>query len=174
MSTFWLARLPFGVNCSPFILTAVLRRHLESLLDQADPANKTALEILRDSLYVDDCVTGLDDAADGQQCREISQDSLMAIGMELCKWRSNCEAVCDVAVSTVLGVTWDAEADRLSFPAKTSVCDQARWTKRTLLKLVASLFDSLGLVAPYVLRGKVLLQGYGRVGYPGTQSSRQS
>ena len=91
------------MNCSTFILTAVLRRHLESLLDQADPANKTALEILRDSLYVDDCVTSLDDAADGQQFHEISQDSLMAIGMELRKWHSNCESVCDVAVSTVLG-----------------------------------------------------------------------
>ena len=171
---FWLERLPFGVNCSPFILTAVLQCHLVSLLDKADPPNKTAQEILDDSLYIYDCVTSLDDAADGQQFREISPDSLTAIAMELRNWHSNCEAVCDIAVSTVLGVTWDAEADRLSFPAKTSVCNQAHWTKRTLLKLVPSLFDPLGLVAPYILQGKALLQHSWKSGYPGTQCSRRS
>ena len=40
----------------------------------------------------------------------------------------------------------------------------AEWTKRSLLKHVASLYDPLGLVAPYALQGKILLQELWKAG----------
>ncbi|XP_021967699.1 uncharacterized protein LOC110862800 [Folsomia candida] len=49
-------RVVFGVNCSPFILAAVLEKHLKSVNEELQPVARKLLW----SLYVDNCVTSLD------------------------------------------------------------------------------------------------------------------
>ena len=55
-----------------------------------------------------------------------------------------------------LGVVWNAEKDifafKIAFP--TSVIK----TKRSFLRLTASLFDPQGVLAPYVMRAKIIMQ----------------
>src|SRR5688572_23983155 len=48
-------RVVFGVNCSPFLLAAVLELHLKSISGE----NKELAQKLLNSLYVDNCATSV-------------------------------------------------------------------------------------------------------------------
>ena len=50
MTTWRLKRLPFGVNCSPFILTAVIQKHLTQLQQDAPVDQQRLLEALLNPL----------------------------------------------------------------------------------------------------------------------------
>jgi hypothetical protein len=54
-----------------------------------------------------------------------------------------------------LGVLWDSESD--SFKFKIKLIDELN-TKRSILRVVASIFDPLGLLTPVVLLAKKILQ----------------
>ena len=56
-----------------------------------------------------------------------------------------------------LGVVWIALADVFTFKTKPPQADLPL-SKRNVLKNVATLFDPLGLVTPYTIRAKILLQ----------------
>ncbi|CAC5423298.1 unnamed protein product [Mytilus coruscus] len=56
-----------------------------------------------------------------------------------------------------LGVIWQADNDIFTFKANPPA-DDFKFTKRNILSKVATLFDSLGFIAPYTIRGKLLLQ----------------
>ena len=76
--------------------------------------------------------------------------------MELRKWRGNSIKSSEDAGTKVLRLTWDSELDCLSLSAEFTYYKQ--WTRRTLLKLLASIFDPLGLITPFTIAGKKLLQ----------------
>ena len=56
-----------------------------------------------------------------------------------------------------LGVIWQADNDIFTFKANPPAVD-FKFTKRNILSKVATLFDPLGFIAPYTIRGKLLLQ----------------
>ena len=60
--------------------------------------------------------------------------------------------------SKVLGITWEAQNDYLEISLDTERAWPNVWTRRKLLKCIAKMYDPLGLVAPVILLGKVLLQ----------------
>ena len=55
-----------------------------------------------------------------------------------------------------LGVIWDAEGDFFTFTV--SEVENRRFTKRSFLKLIASIFDPLGFLSSFIIRAKVLMQ----------------
>ena len=65
----------------------------------------------------------------------------------------------DLPSTKTLGVVWIAEADVFTFKTKPPQTDLPL-TKRNVLKNVATLFDSLGLVTPYTIRAKILLTSH--------------
>ena len=69
----------------------------------------------------------------------------------------------------MLGATWDSQLDLLSFPVKAIIDLEPVMTKRALLHLVASLFDPLGLISLFVLRGKIFLQQLWKKNYDWNQ-----
>lgn len=87
--------------------------------------------------------------------------------MNLREWVSNSTTVSefipekdrsDVRSTKVLGHIWNIENDTLSLkPTKVSNVPE-RPTKRSTLKEIAEVFDSLGLLAPLLIRGKFILQ----------------
>ena len=158
MTTYRLTRLPFGVNCSPFIMTAVLRQHLNLVAARAEDYDKVMLELLRDSFYVDDCVASVDSDQEAVHFKELGVSALQEASMELRKWRSNGNINDDSQPpdGKVLGVTWHSRQDTLTF--QINVTAKQHWTKRILLHAVASLFDPLGIISPYVVRGKMVIQ----------------
>ena len=60
-----------------------------------------------------------------------------------------------LALERVLGVRWDVLSDTLTFIFQ--VIDAAS-SKRGILKVTCSIFDPLGLVVPFILVAKLLLQ----------------
>ena len=50
-----------------------------------------------------------------------------------------------------LGISWIALEDNFTFDSKFVCCDK-RFTKRSLLKDVATLFDPLGFLSPFAIR----------------------
>ena len=159
MITRRLRKLPFGVNCSPHILSAVVQHHLEEE-KQSRPAEEVeALELLRKSLYVDDCITSLSTDQDVAHFKQVSTASLRNAGMDLRKWRGNTLEKNAEAGEKVLGIIWDTDTDTISMVC--GVNDRRGsdpWTRRRLLGAVATLFDPLGLISATHLTGKILLQ----------------
>lgn len=62
----------------------------------------------------------------------------------------------DLPVQTVLGVKWNVNSDTFSFNVS---LNEKPATRRGILSVVASVFDPLGFLAPFLLLGKKVLQG---------------
>ena len=78
------ARVVFGVSCSPFLLNATIRYHLEHC--QADP--EIVKKMLR-AFYVDDVVTGANDEDEAYELYSTAKTLLKEGGFRLRKFCSN-------------------------------------------------------------------------------------
>lgn len=69
----------------------------------------------------------------------------------------------------VLGVSWNPDSDSFFFSnkfpkLKNDMKNNTEPTKRQILKVVMSLFDPLGLLAPLIIRAKILMQNIWKEG----------
>ena len=166
MSVWRLKKLPFGVNCAPFIMGAVINHHLDEAA-LVDPRNKEIICLMKKSFYVDDLISSLPNRNEVSEFQEESTKIMQQAGMELRKWRRNDYdgSMSNGSEAKVLGLCWNDTQDTIH------VCDplgieqdpevevnQAPRTRRQLLHLVASLFDPLGMVCPVTIVGKIILQ----------------
>ena len=69
-----------------------------------------------------------------------------------------------LTTAKTLGVVWEAENDQFTYSGQ-NLLGLSVSSKRTFLKVIARLFDPLGLLAPYIVRAKVLLQKLWTAGY---------
>ena len=62
-----------------------------------------------------------------------------------------------------LGLVWEAESDvlRLCFNRKLTEVS----SRREMMRILAGQFDSLGILAPYLLKGKLILQAVSSSGF---------
>jgi len=115
-------RVVFGVNCSPFLLAAVLELHLKSVAaDHAEIAEK-----LLKSFYVDNCVTSVNTYYEYEQFKGQAVEIMSEAKMELRNWECLLQSeVCDERnaasdtdheqfVTKVLGLVWNKMEDSLS------------------------------------------------------------
>ncbi|KAJ3634808.1 hypothetical protein MTP99_007753 [Tenebrio molitor] len=73
----------------------------------------------------------------------------------------------DSASALQSGLWWDPISDTFQFRLKSEMINfdkNQRPTKRNVLKLVMSIFDPLGLIAKFTIRGRILLQEIWRSG----------
>ncbi len=86
-----MKRLTFGINCSPFLATQVLRQLAKDCSTEFPEAAQSILK----SFYVDDFLSGADSFEDASKLRQ-SLNLLLERGrMTLRKWRSNSPALRD-------------------------------------------------------------------------------
>ena len=78
-------RVVFGVNCSPFLLNAVLRYHLNKYAEE-EPDFTTKMS---SSFYVDDLVSGAADVESGIKLYEKAKLRMKEGGFNLRKWKTN-------------------------------------------------------------------------------------
>lgn len=125
--------------------------------------------------YVDDGVTSTASIKEAIQLATEAQTLCATGGLRLHKFVSNEKAVlesipqsehaspkqdCDLVfndsnLERALGIRWHIDSDTLRFRLLTS---EQPATRRGILSTVASLYDPLGLVSPFVLTGKRVLQ----------------
>ena len=166
---FVYTRHVFGAKCSPavasFAVDEALRREAPELLNQ-----------LGNSFYMDDHFSSWDDV---EKMKAVAEDLTKALGKKgfvLTKWQSNSKAFLkgiDQALvspkakdiwgptdsplprTKALGVVWDCESDALGF---TTRANKTVENLADVLSCLASVFDPLGIVAPFTFLGKVFLQ----------------
>ncbi|KFM71288.1 hypothetical protein X975_00963, partial [Stegodyphus mimosarum] len=165
-----MKRLPFGCKSSPFILSATIKHHIKKY----EGSKPKSFEMLNSSLYVDDLYYGGDSVRESFDLSSDAVSILKSGGFNLRKLRSNSRELeklwiehglsdsemVGVQQLKVLGLNWNPDKDELSLEVKGLVDSwkTLRRTKRCVLQTAARIFDPIGLIAPFVIRIKLLLQ----------------
>jgi ribonuclease HI len=167
-------RLPWGLNCSPFILQAAIRCHGEDII--ANLKDEDKIEKIKDiliSLYIDDLIKTFNDPEDIKKVLELAFEVLQSGGWEVSKIRSNCEEInkkynidpntgegLKLFAHKVLGLLYDGEKDtfrpNLANVEKMNLSQP--FTRRRALSSLAQFYDPMKLLAPWILTGQVLFQ----------------
>ena len=162
----------FGAKSSPGVATFGLRK----LADDHQDISAHATRFLKEDFYVDDGVTSV---STSQQAIKLIQDAtkICAKGnVRLHKFQSNNKEVLAAVPESergestrlinifedqlpserTLGMEWCLDTDTFNFTVPKSANKPA--TKRGILSTVAQVYDPMGLVSPFVLKGKQILQ----------------
>ena len=151
--------LIFGSRSSPFILSQVLETHTSS---RAKPICNLA-----SYFYVDNLVKTYEDENELIREKVVIDSVLEEANMPLRGWISNSQKfnntyqVNEPSLQMVLGISWNVISDCIAMVvSKKSLNELSSWkaTKRNFLSALVTIFDPLGLIAPLVLQGKLLLQ----------------
>ena len=163
-------RVPFGLSCSPFLLAATVAHHLKT--DGTTGAELVA----QNDVYVDNYygrAETLEEAYDHfVQARAVFDRASMTLREFVCNDKSLNErfvaagaAADNLDTARVLGVPWNLGDDHYSLAPQKPPDLDIIWTKRRILKLIASNFDPLGIATPAVLLLKLFLQDIWKDGY---------
>lgn len=162
----------FGATSSPGCANVCLRRTAD---DYERDCETEAANFVRDNFYVDDGLKSVPSPSDAVSLIESTKTLCKKGGFHLHKIISNTHIVietippndrtkgikdlvpnCDVLpIERALGVQWCVESDTLQF--KIELSDRPL-TRRGVLAIVSSVFDPLGVLSPFVLLGKKILQ----------------
>ncbi|GFW35260.1 integrase catalytic domain-containing protein [Trichonephila clavipes] len=168
-------RVMFGVNVSPFLLSATIKHPIENYREQY-PA---ATEMLDTCLYVDDVISGADDISQALKVSKDAETIMKNASMKLRKWNSNDQTLMrtwekeglethprhpddssKIPSSKVLGIPWDVVHDYFTIDNKGLLqLDTSKpITKRIVLQSAGKIYDPVGFLSPYTIRLKCLLQ----------------
>ncbi|XP_055623484.1 uncharacterized protein LOC129766910 [Toxorhynchites rutilus septentrionalis] len=165
-----LLTVTYGLAPSAFLAT----RSLQQLANDEGEPYSLGRPALQKSFYVDDFIDGAQSVEEAIQLRNELSELLNKGGFTLRKWASNkLEVLQGLNVDQIgtlsalhfspdetvkaLGVTWEPGTDMLRFDSNIRHNNESS-TKRSILSTIARLFDPLGLIAPIVVRAKILMQ----------------
>ena len=160
----------FGAASSPSVCNYALRRIPDDF-----QCSDTVTETIRKHFYVDDCLKASTSAAEASAEIEDLRAACLKGGFRLRKFVANDIAVLDTIPSSevaekiknldlrkdplpaerTLGLQWYTESDECGFCAS-EITKPA--TRRGLLSAISAIYDPLGIVSPFVLDAKLLLQ----------------
>ncbi|KAK7880577.1 hypothetical protein WMY93_032789, partial [Mugilogobius chulae] len=161
----------FGATSSP----GCANYGLKHLAKENEALFPLASEFIMKDFYVDDGVTSTATIKEAIQLATEAQTLCASGGLRLHKFVSNNQTVlesippseratpmkdCDLAfndskLERALGIHWHIDSDTFRFRFRPN--DQPA-TRRGILSTVASLYDPLGFVSPFILTGKRVLQ----------------
>ena len=162
---------PFGNNCSPALATFALRKIVSWEQDNATPEVR---DFVNRQFYVDDGLISVRTPEEAIRLISDTREVLAKYGVRLHKIASNSirameafhpsERASDLRELDLtseclpnqrsLGVVWDMECDNLKLSV--NVPNKAL-TRRGLLAVIGSLYDPLGMIAPVVIAGRMIL-----------------
>lgn len=162
-------RVVFGINASPFLAQLVSQENAKKHQEEYP----RAAEVILNSTYMDDCMDSVKNETEAIQLKNDLKTIWKRAGMDAKKWATNSEEVletisledrtqvlkieanAETALKT-LGVKWHALEDEFAFNVE--IMEPEKITKRTFLSLVSKIFDPLGLISVFVIRGKIIMQ----------------
>ena len=164
----------FGAVSSPACANFGLKR---LAADYRSEDTMEAADFIRDNFYVDDGLFSCETVEEAVKILNDARAICKKGNLRLHKFISNNKVVLssiptselaekkvqDLSfekdhdyVDRVLGIQWLTESDQFQFKLTTPQTDTA--TRRIILSTVASVYDPIGLIAPFTLKGKILLQ----------------
>ncbi|XP_053698659.1 uncharacterized protein LOC128745607 [Sabethes cyaneus] len=171
----------FGASCSPSMALYVKDKNARDFADQFPEA----YEAIVHKHYVDDYFDSTDTVEKAVQRASEVRFVHSKGGFEIKSWVSNSPIFLERMGETenkeaihidsanperVLGIVWDTRDDVFTFTTKMRdsllpyLYDEQVPTKRVVLSCVMSLFDPLGLLAPFTFYAKALIQILWRMG----------
>lgn len=162
----------FGAASSP----GCANYGMKFLASENEKEYPSAANFIKKNFYVDDGLISVESADEAIQLVKETQTVCAKGKLHLHKFISNnrevlesipdCERASGVhdvnlshgelPVQTVLGVKWNVNSDTFCFSGS---LEEKPATRRGILSTVASVFDPLGFLAPFLLLGKKVLQG---------------
>ncbi|XP_058448908.1 uncharacterized protein LOC131428867 [Malaya genurostris] len=170
VQTYELLTVTYGLGPSSYLAT----RTLQQLTEDDGISYALAGAAIKKCFYVDDFIGGAQTIEETIRLRTELSDLLHKGGFTLRKWISNqlevLQGLPNDGIGTqsalhfspnktikALGISWEPETDHLRFDSQIR-CSNEPPTKRTILSDISKLFDPLGLIAPVVVRAKILMQ----------------
>ena len=159
----------FGTSCSPFILNATIKKHLESI-------HHTVAEKMKTDFYVDNLASGYDNENQASTFLEQARLIMSPVGFNLRLWNSNDAQIRASAEQQslhdkdpepkVLGLRWNTNTDKLKFQQQlVSSRNTNGITKREVLRETSNIYDALDFLTPVTIRAKILMQELCKTGY---------
>lgn len=170
IATYRLNTVTYGTAPASFLAVRCLQ---QLALENRQNYPEASRVILQD-FYMDDLLSGMDSLEDARELKGQVSHILCSGGFVLRKWMSNEKEVLlegsdgenvehyisdDSSAQKTLGLYWNSKEDSFYFQigqerdSKNKVV-----TKRLILSSVAQIFDPLGILAPVVIRAKIILQ----------------
>ncbi|XP_033314107.1 uncharacterized protein LOC117216648 [Bombus bifarius] len=167
VDTYQLNTVTFGLSAAPYLAI----RCLKQLADDEGHRYPRAATVLQRDFYVDDVLTGVDTRVEARSLRTELTELLKLAGLNIRKWASNDRELLrglpeqDITDKLLLGESqtfktlgvWNSFDDSILYSVKINNAD-SRITKRTISSEIAKIYDPLGLLAPVIVRAKMLLQ----------------
>ena len=168
---FRMTRATFGVSASCFAASMAVR---QNAINHADEYPMAA-QVVEESTYVDDCLTGADDVPTAvalhkqlldlfsrgcfllRKWNASDPDVLNAIPVDLRECRETLSISDADGYTRTLGVNWSTGSDTFHITTSNSPPPEVI-TKRVLASDVAKVFDILGWFSPATVSMKILLQ----------------
>lgn len=164
VKVFKLNTVTYGTASAPFLATRCLKQL------GIECTNEKIATIIKHDFYVDDLLTGGNDLTEVIDIRNEVTNVLASACMPLRKWKSNAPQVVsetfqsslDLGIASsehnkLLGLDWFTNSDELGFSISSKMPSNGS-SKRDLLSAIACIFDPLGLLSPFVISMKMLLQ----------------
>ena len=164
VNVYRFARLPFGLSSSPYLLAATLRKHLKD-----DDIDEQTMKNFISSIYVDDSVWSESSVEKLFARKELYTTVFQKCAMNLRDWNSNWPEAKEKwaeaenrepeNVVKALGLVWKTVIDTLKINDDRLLerMNKNCRTKRDLWKIVPSIWDPLGLLAPCILEGRKIV-----------------
>jgi hypothetical protein len=177
-------RVLFGNLASPDISQKVLCLNAELFREEFPKA----AEAISDNMYMDDVLKSVETVKEAIQLATELPPLNERAGMKICKFECNDVKVMktipkslhstkvDLDKETgsifdptkVLGIIWNANTDCFQFKSKfknideffaqQNITDFKGWTKSLILRFAATVYDPLGLISPFTVRSRKILQ----------------
>lgn len=160
----------FGGTWSPSACMYALRR---TAREYGAPFHPETVKTLERNFYVDDCLRSVPTIDEGRRLAQQLPRLLEKGGFKLTKWTSNAPAALTPvekenlapasahpmpgapADGTALGVYWDTDIDAFCFHAQIPAHNL---TRRGLLSALSSIYDPLGLLGPFMIEARSIVQ----------------
>ena len=154
--TYQYNRHIFGAKSSPTCANFALQRCATDNAENSDRASHIACH----NFYMDDLLVSLQSREEAADVKAELIALLAKGGFKLTKWGTNFDEdeVHDEAL-TILGLEWNNKTDTLKVCRGLQFEPEKYWTQRKVLSVVSSVFDPLGFLAPFVIRGRIILKG---------------
>ena len=165
----------FGGTWSPSVSAYALRKTARDNSRDFDPR---LVDIVLRDFYVDDCLKSVRQEAEAINIATELPKLLQRGGFRLHKWLSNSRRVLRaipeseraiarvqqlnlhaLPVERALGVLWNIDSDTFTYDRNMS--DRLH-TRRGLLSVVSSIYDPMGFLCPFTVRGRLLVQQLAR------------